>query len=378
MPSITKKITRAVEACGASTVSRAVHSDQLLIVMYHGILSERRAWDHWCQIPAVEFRWQIEYLKRHYEVLPLSEIINRRSSDQPLPRRCAAITFDDGLRNNFNVAFPILRELNVPATMYLATGYVSTDNLLWQDRLFAEIQSLESLEIDLSSHNLGILRWDDAETCQEAFDTLLAELKRLPVDQKDGVLADICLQTNDAGLKNPTRQDFQLMSWDNASEMVDSGLIEIGPHTVNHELLSRLSDDQVHSEIVDSHDAVLQNLGTSSPTFAFPNGTKADYDHRVFAALKACGIPAAVTTVSGLNRHSQSLLELNRVGIGSDTKRWQFRAETSGLMDCLRTLRSSQAAGVNDNQPTTEEASADSAEFSSSVTSPAELVAQDR
>lgn len=340
MPGITQKIIRAAEACGASGISRACHAEQLLIVMYHGILPKRRAWDHWCQIPADEFRWQIEYLKRHYEVLPLSEIVSRRLDGNPLPRRCAAITFDDGLRNNFEVAFPILRDLNVPATMYLATGYVGTDNLLWQDRLFAEIQSFKSMKLDLSSHNLGIHQWDNATARQQAFDTLLAEFKKLPVDQKDHALADVCRQTANAGLQNPTRLDFQLMSWDNAAQMLDSGLIEIGPHTVNHELLSRLSDDQVHSEIVDSHDAVLRNLGTSSPTFAFPNGTKADFDHRVFSTLKACGIPAAVTTVSGLNRSSQSLLELKRVGIGSDAERWQFRAEVSGLMDCLRRLRS--------------------------------------
>jgi hypothetical protein len=173
------------------------------------------------------------------------------------------------------------------------------------------------------------------------FDTLLAEFKRLPVERKDLVLEDVCRQTQNAGLQNPTRHDFQLMSWDNAAEMRQSGLIEIGPHTVNHELLSRLSDDQVNSEIVESYHAVMDQLGESSPTFAFPNGTKADYDNRVFAALKEIGLPAAVTTVSGLNGSSQSLLELKRVGIGSDSTRSQFRGEISGMMDCLRALRSS-------------------------------------
>ena len=355
MTGITKKIIRTAEAFGASAISRTLNADQLLIVMYHGILPERRAWDHWCQIPADEFRWQIEHLKRHYEVLPLSEIVDRRSTGRPLPPKCAAITFDDGLRNNFEVAFPILRELNVPATMYLATGYVGTDALLWQDRLFAELESFESMELELTSHNLGSHCWDHVATRQQVFDTLLARLKQMPAEQKDCILADICRQTSNAELQNPTRYDFQLMSWDNASEMLDSGLIEIGPHTVNHELLSRLSDKQVHSEITDSHNAVLENLGTSSPSFAFPNGTEADYDQRVFAALKDCGIPAAVTTVSGLNQPSQSLLELKRIGIGADTERWQFRAEVSGMMDALRTLRSSNSDIQEFNRPITEE-----------------------
>lgn len=369
MSGITKKIVRTAEACGASAISRTLHSNQLLIVMYHGILPERRPWDHWCQIPADEFRWQIAHLKRHYEVLPLSEIVDRRSTGRPLPPRCAAITFDDGLRNNFEVAFPILRELNVPATMYLATGYIDTDALLWQDRLFAEIQSFDSMELDLSTHSLGRHQWNNAATRQQVFDTLLARLKQLPVEHKDHILADICRETENAGLKNPTRHDFQLMSWENASEMIDSGLIEIGPHTVNHELLSRLPDEHVHSEIVNSHSAILENLGTSSPTFAFPNGTKADYDQRVFAALKECGIPAAVTTVSGLNRPEQSILELKRVGIGSDTERWQFRAEVSGMMDCLRQLRSSDGTSADDTAPVTKDLATNSTESSPKPTS---------
>ena len=340
MPGITQQLIRTAESLGASAVSRQLHARQVLIVMYHGILPEARNWNHWCHIPADEFRWQIEHLKYHYELLPLSEIVSRLAADQPLPRNTAAITFDDGLRNNFEVAYPILRELNIPATMYLATGYVGTDDLLWQDRLFVEIESFDSMELDLSAHHLGIHRWNDRSARQEVFETLLARLKRMPVKQKDQALAEICRQTSNAGLKNPTRLDFQLMSWDNAAEMQASGLIEIGPHTDNHELLSRLCDDRIEAEIVGSYEAVRSRLDSTSPTFAFPNGTRKDYDNRALDALKQCDIPAAVTTVSGLNPRSQPLLELKRVGIGADTERWQFRAEISGLMDYLRTLRS--------------------------------------
>jgi peptidoglycan/xylan/chitin deacetylase (PgdA/CDA1 family) len=270
---------------------------------------------------------------------------------------------------------PILRESGVPATMYLATGYVGTDALLWQDRLFAEIESFDSLEIDLSPHHLDVHHWNDPATRQEVFDTLLAMFKRLPVDQKDHALDDVCRQTNHAGLQNPTRHDFQLMSWDNAAEMAASGLIEIGPHTVNHELLSRLTDDKVRSEIVDSHHAVLDHLGTSSPTFAFPNGTKSDYDERVFTALQQRDIPAAVTTASGLNRRSQSLLELKRIGIGSDTTRSQFRAEISGMTDCLRALRTSGSASSRSSNEIASESSASTEEPDSSLTAEPQLAA---
>ncbi|NQV24033.1 MAG: polysaccharide deacetylase family protein [Rhodopirellula sp.] len=340
MPGIAQQLIRTAESLGASAVSRKLHSGQVLIVMYHGVLPEPRDWDHWCQIPADEFRWQIEHLKTHYEVLPLSEIVARLAADEPLPPHTAAITFDDGLRNNFEVAFPILRELDVPATMYLATGYVGTDELLWQDRVFAEIESFDSMELDLSVHGLGTHRWNNVVARQKVFETLLANLKRLPVDRKNRALAEICRQTRNAGLRNPTRYDFQLMSWDNAAEMQASGLIEIGPHTDNHELLSRLSDDQIASEIVGSYEAVCNRLDSSSPTFAFPNGTQNDYDDRALKALRQCNIPAAVTTISGLNSRSQPLMQLKRVGIGADTTRWQFRAEISGLMDYLRALKS--------------------------------------
>ncbi|MDA1161508.1 MAG: polysaccharide deacetylase family protein [Planctomycetota bacterium] len=343
MPGIAHKLIRATESLGVSAVSRLLHSQDLLIVMYHGIMPESRDWEHWCQIPADEFRWQIQYLKKHYEILPLSDIVDRLTNSRPLPPNCAALTFDDGLQNNFEVAFPILRELGVPATMYLATGYVGTDKLLWQDRVFAETQAVDSLELDLSTHGLGVYCWDDDVEYQSAYESLLATLKRLPAEHKNRAMRDICRQTPDIEPDDSVRRAFQIMTWDNAAEMQASGLIEIGPHTVNHEILSRLSDERVEAEIVDSYEAVLTHLGISSSTFAFPNGTRNDFDARVMPAFRQCQIKAAVTTVAGLNSRSQPLFNLKRVGIGSDTSRAQFRAEVSGLMDRLRKFRPTQS-----------------------------------
>ncbi|MDA0285702.1 MAG: hypothetical protein O3B86_20350 [Planctomycetota bacterium] len=101
MPGIAHKLIRATESLGVSAVSRLLHSQDLLIVMYHGIMPESRDWEHWCQIPADEFRWQIQYLKKHYEILPLSDIVDRLTNSRPLPPNCAALTFDDGLQNKF-------------------------------------------------------------------------------------------------------------------------------------------------------------------------------------------------------------------------------------------------------------------------------------
>ena len=354
MSGIARQLVRLAERLGGSATSRAAHARQILIVMYHGVVDGHRDWSHWCQLPAQEFRWQIQYLATHYEVLPLSDIIDRLTSGLPLPRNCAAITFDDGLRNNFQVAWPILRELNVPATMYVVTGCVGTDKLLWQDRLFVEMQAFESQELHLASHATGHFRWNTAVERDAAFESLLGTLKQLPVEQKDLALAEVCRQTSAAGLQNPARRDFQLMTWEDAAEMQASGLIEIGPHTVTHELLSRLYDERVEQEIAVSCATVRSQLPASSPTFAFPNGTREDFDARVFSALHQSGMSAAVTTVSGLNRRTQPLFELKRVGIGSDMDRSQFRAEVSGLMDCLRQLKRTP-----DSQPRLEQQTGD-------------------
>ena len=81
------------------------------------------------------FESQMEILARFWQVLPLEELVVRAHADD-VPPRAVAITFDDGYRDNYEVAYPALRRFNLPATIFLATGAIETGIRLWHDRVF--------------------------------------------------------------------------------------------------------------------------------------------------------------------------------------------------------------------------------------------------
>ena len=87
----------------------------------------------WCFVDEHSFRMQIEYLKKHFEIISLSEAVGRMEKGE-IKRPTAVITFDDGYQNNYDVAFPILCRERIPATIFLTTGLINTNDTVWYCR----------------------------------------------------------------------------------------------------------------------------------------------------------------------------------------------------------------------------------------------------
>src|SRR5512134_2690195 len=102
--------------------------------MYHAVLTSPLAVPDWCFLDAGVFREQLEYLARRFEVVSLHEAV-RRLKNRMVTRPTAAITFDDGFQSVHDVAFPILKRMGLPATVFVATGLVGTDDTTWYCRL---------------------------------------------------------------------------------------------------------------------------------------------------------------------------------------------------------------------------------------------------
>src|SRR5262249_60690614 len=113
-----------------------LRSRQVGVVMSHGVTASPLPAENWCQLDASEFARQVEYLARHYTLLPLSEVIDRLAQDRPLPRSPAVLTFDDGFRNVLTTALPVLQRHPAPATVFLVTGLMGTRQPAWPHRLF--------------------------------------------------------------------------------------------------------------------------------------------------------------------------------------------------------------------------------------------------
>ena len=108
--------------------------------------------------PPDRFRRQMEHLARRYRVLPLEELW-RRTQEGSLPPRCVAVTFDDGYADNHEFALPILRELGIPATVFVVTGCIGTGVIPWHDRVLAAFERtlLLTPEYAMAHYHMGVV-----------------------------------------------------------------------------------------------------------------------------------------------------------------------------------------------------------------------------
>src|SRR5262249_47604424 len=114
-------------------IHRKLFKEQVTILMYHAVVRTPLPVYEQCFMEEKDFRRQMEYLQANFDVLRLSEVVRR--DRRKVRRPIAVITFDDGFENNYEIAFPILKELSLPTTIFLTTGLINSDETLWFCRL---------------------------------------------------------------------------------------------------------------------------------------------------------------------------------------------------------------------------------------------------
>lgn len=308
---------------GVPALWRRRHRDHVLILGYHAVAPGRGA-SRWTAVTAGALRLQLSWLRRRYRVLPLSEVVAHWASGAPLPPCTAAITFDDGYRDAYTLAFPLLQELAVPATVFVATGFVDGTARLWADwvRQLFESTAAPRLAWDGRTVPLGtpVQRRLGAAAVVWA-------LKSMPAGRKAAAIADLELQ-----LGRPSAADAVPVTWEQLRAMHASGLFEVGSHSVSHEILSQLDAAAQEAEVSRSCARIAAQLGTPCRLFAYPNGRPADFDERTVAILRAHGVAAAVTTVEGLASGADDRYRLPRVLVGGDATPAKFRLQASGFL----------------------------------------------
>lgn len=353
MSGLKRVLVRGACAIGTPVLVRRLRRHELLIVNYHGLrkdTSQRRAW---LLLPEARFTEQIRYLAANYRILAIDDALERlRSGAVDEPTAC--VTFDDGYRNNLTIGLPVLRQFNVPATIYLASGLIGTDARLWTTRIELAFGATPRASVDLSTIGLGVQQLGHAGTHKDLRARIghatKEHLKTYPARER-AMLVDRVIDALDAGATHDDGE-FAFLDWNEVAALGASGLVTFGAHTVGHEILSRLDDTMVDREISESVERV-RAAGHDSASFAYPNGGIGDFDARAAQALRRVGIPAALTTLDGLNSRTTDPYALRRVVVGADMSIDQFRLHTSGAASMLsgRRAASPGSAAPNDSHP---------------------------
>src|SRR5262245_51019544 len=227
---------------GAFAPFRWASRGQALILTYHRF-SEREGE---VSISARAFEEQTRYLTAHYTLVPLSRLAGCLGKREA-PQRLAAITIDDGYRDAYEIAFPILRKHRAPATIFAVTEFVEGRTWLWTDkpRYLTALAEPQSIEIGIEGHTLR-LELNGAASRAVAAGLINAALKPLAEEARDALIDGLALKL---GVKIPDRPpaEYGAINWRQAREMADAG-VEIGSHTLTHPILTGLSADRLRAE----------------------------------------------------------------------------------------------------------------------------------
>jgi peptidoglycan/xylan/chitin deacetylase (PgdA/CDA1 family) len=302
------------------------------ILMYHAVTRTPLAVEDWSFIWERHFREQMLYLKRHCQVIPLRDVPRVVCSEARRP--CVALTFDDGFQNNYGVALPILQELDLPATVFLATDFIGSDDTPWFCRIneALSLTSLTRLDWDGDSYDLS-----NPQCRAEAHALLQVRLKRFRHSELLEKTTQLIAALGDRpGKPIPYGSPYRMLAAAEVAEMAGTGLIEFGAHTCSHAILSTLSPSERSREIAGSLAAVERLTGSPCTLFAYPNGRAIDYGPCDVATLQERKTTVAVTTIAGPNDRSVSALEMRRYMVGAGTPLGQFKLVTHHIMWKLR------------------------------------------
>jgi glycosyltransferase involved in cell wall biosynthesis/peptidoglycan/xylan/chitin deacetylase (PgdA/CDA1 family) len=335
---------RALCMAGVPALARKQMRGSLAILMYHGVEPNPLSPPCPYVIEAATMRSQLEFLSRHFHVLPLEEALQRLRSGT-LPDRAAALTFDDGARNIATHAAPILRDLGLPAAVFLATGPMGTGEALWPDRLWISFSKTNLTEIDLAPVGLGVFPLGSPGERGIAWSAATAHFKELPDEQRlarvEWLVATLGPEFDAYG------GPFELLSWDEARGLASDGLVSLHPHSVTHPILSRCPDEKVEYEISESCAAVERETGHAPAIFAYPNGRPEDFDERARKALRRNDIRWALSASRGFAHRDSDPFALPRIGISGNISSARFQVHISSTPPWRRT----GPTATNEGQP---------------------------
>jgi len=247
--------------------------------------------------PPDRFRRQMEHLARRYRVLPLEELW-RRTQEGSLPARSVAVTFDDGYADNHEFALPILRDLGVPATVFVVTGCVGTGVIPWHDRVLAAFERTSRTEAALPGDPMPATLVGVGARRSAAF-RVLGALKPLEEPERLAGVARVEASLG-AGAGAAEAGRPLMLDWDQVRAMRRGGFA-IGSHTVSHPILSRQSPERVWAELTRSKMEIENAIGEPVTLFAYPNGRPEDYTPETVSLVRRAGYRVAVTTTFGVN-----------------------------------------------------------------------------
>ena len=317
----------AFRMLGGDIVSRnAPFGHGVLVVNYHriGVATESIFDRGVFSTTADQFDEQMEFLKRNFDVISPHELPMARRSGKG---RYVIVTFDDGYRDNYDLAFPVLKRHGLKATFFVPTAFIDKRQLSWWDTIAWMIRHSDASEIPAGKWFQDALPLN-GDAREHAINEALKKYKMLPGHETSNFVADLADCTGHSSLPTHLGDDLW-MTWNNIREMRLGGMT-IGGHTVNHPLLARLTSSEQVLEIRGCHERLTEMTGVAPRSFSYPVGKRDTFTTITRAILLSVGFEYAFSFYGGYqNLIDIDLLDIKRINIGRRTTQTIFESMTS-------------------------------------------------
>jgi peptidoglycan/xylan/chitin deacetylase (PgdA/CDA1 family) len=278
--------------------------------MYHSMveLEDRLNGSAGIAAAGAAFRRHMAFIRERLRPMSLTQLVETLSAGKPVPSNTVVVTFDDGYEDNYTHAFPALREFDIPATIFLATGAIGRSSTFWWDSVAAIVAATQKTELSLDELSRNLLPWP-----------LHGTLSLRTPRQKQQATAHICsvFRVAKCGSNPASLQALRerllvssapampaMLRWNQIEEMAEAG-IEFGAHTVSHPDLTQLPLAAARGELEESKNDIEGRLGRKVATFAFPYGTASHWSPALESVARTVGFSGVVCAEPGsVNRAS--------------------------------------------------------------------------
>jgi peptidoglycan/xylan/chitin deacetylase (PgdA/CDA1 family) len=325
-----------------------VRRNQAVVLMYHRVVDRSALNNSYLQpgmyVTKEAFEMQMEYLHKQYHVISLEELIEAIKTRTAIQHNTCILTFDDGWQDTYTHAFPVLQKYKLPATVFLVSAYIGTNQRLWPEKVsclltkFFKIAQFDPrwLIIYPTLEEIGFFRLSSNTGLAPAqrIEAIIETMKDLGNGEKEKAifeLEDLLKDYAELGYS-----EALMLSWDQIIEM-SRFQITFGAHTKTHAILTKVSYDEAGQETAESKRDIEKHLLKPCWAFCYPNGA---YNEPIKMIVKEEYV-CAFTTQAGFVKPCDDLFMLKRIGIHNDLTftRPMFATRISGVMHSLDRLR---------------------------------------
>lgn len=303
-------------------LARARFKNRSLVLMYHRVVTEEERNNCLSQdgiiVTAETFEKQMRFLNEQFQLLSLKEFTECIENGKSYSRNSCLVTFDDGWRDNYRNAYPILTHYRIPAVIFLATDFVGSKKPFWQEKITELIYRLRTAVKDendlmqLADKDIESLVRCDQRNLREGLSSYITLLKKKSKEERERIVEHLSQLVKVSA--QGTTEEKVFMSWDEIRDMAAHG-ITFASHGKSHVILTRLPRTEVEREAKDSRSAIEEELAMPVAAFSYPNG---DYSEDVIDVVRNNGYKVAFSTQEGMYEAGDDPYRIKRYNIHED------------------------------------------------------------